>query len=66
MIYNTALTLNPVDKIKHVDELLHSLNLSDNPIEEAWSIEADSRLKVYQKGETETVSMDDVFAKYKD
>lgn len=65
-IYNTALTLNPVDKIKLVDELLQSLDLSDKAIQKAWADVADSRLNAYKKGEIESVSMDAVFAKYKD
>ncbi len=64
-IYNEALTMDPIDKIKLVDELLGSLDIPNSEIAEEWTLEAKSRVSAYNAGEIKTVSMDEVFEKYK-
>ena len=56
--------LNPIDKIKLIDELLLSLDVPDKTLDKEWSKEIEDRIDAYEKNEIETVSHQDVFSKY--
>jgi len=56
--------LNPIDKIKLIDELLLSLDIPDKTLDKEWSKEVEDRINSYEKNEIETVSVKDVFSKY--
>jgi putative addiction module component (TIGR02574 family) len=56
--------LDATDKARLVLFLLESLEPADDgDVEEAWRIEAEARLDAVERGEADTVSADDVFAK---
>ncbi|MGA1931631.1 addiction module protein [Arcobacter sp. YIC-464] len=56
--------LNPIDKIKLIDELLLSLDIPDKTLDKEWAKEVEDRIDAYEKNEIETVSHQDVFSKY--
>ena len=56
--------LNPIDKIKLIDELLLSLDVPDKTLDKEWSKEVEDRIDAYEKNEIEIVSVKDVFSKY--
>lgn len=60
-LLNEVLHLNAEDRAQLADTLLHSLDVPDTAIENAWLDEAESRLKAYDEGRMETVSMTEVF-----
>lgn len=60
-LLNEVLHLNAEDRAQLADTLLHSLDAPDTAIENAWLDEAESRLKAYDEGRMETVSMTEVF-----
>ncbi|MGB5866955.1 MAG: addiction module protein [Arcobacteraceae bacterium] len=59
-----ALTLNPIEKIQLIDELLLSLDVPSKEIDEIWSKEVEDRIKAYDDGLIKSVTSTDVFAKY--
>ncbi|MFA9240506.1 MAG: addiction module protein [Candidatus Paceibacteria bacterium] len=64
-IYDEAMSMKPLEKIHLIDELLKSLDLPNQNIDELWKREIEDRIKAYDKGEIESVSIDEVFSKYK-
>lgn len=59
-----VLQLHVSDKARLVLHLLQSMEPSDSgDIEQAWRIEAESRLAAVKDGRAATVSADEVFAK---
>lgn len=57
--------LAPEQKVELVEALLEDLDHADPAIDAAWSVEAESRLEAYRKGEIKAVSLAEVLAKYK-
>lgn len=53
------------DRLQLVDYLLESLDMPDPEIERFWVAEAESRWDAYQRGELSTVSVHEVFDKYR-
>ncbi|MBI3571830.1 MAG: addiction module protein [Gammaproteobacteria bacterium] len=64
-IFKKALSLKPLEKAELVDELLSSLDQSDQAITELWAKEAESRLDAYEKRKLKAVSLEKVLSKYK-
>lgn len=60
-----ALSLDPIAKIKLIDELLQSLDLPDKELDKLWLHEVEKRIEAYEKGEMKALPAEAVFAKYK-
>jgi len=58
--------LKSLDKLQLVEKILTSLNPIDKRIEAIWADEVEARLDTYDKGLLSTVSLKDVFAKYRE
>lgn len=63
-IFEDALELRPFDKAKLVDKLLATLDESDEEIDELWAKEVEDRIDAYDRGEIESVPVEDVLGKY--
>ncbi len=60
-----ALELPSVERAGLADHLLSSLDSPDKSIDDIWRREVGERLKAYEAGRMETVSVQEVLAKYK-
>ena len=60
-ILREAMSLSANERFIIVDELLKSLDKPDKEIDDIWEEEAVNRLKAYDEGKLETVSMEEVF-----
>jgi 3-oxoacyl-[acyl-carrier-protein] synthase III len=60
-----VLSLDPIAKVKLIDELLQSLDLPDKELDRLWLNEAESRMRAYESGEMKATPAKEVFAKYK-
>ena len=60
-----VLSLNPLEKANIIDELLKSLDEPDEAIDQLWVQESESRIDAYEKGQLKSVSVNEVFSKYK-
>ncbi len=65
LILDQALELSAKERADVAEKLLLSLDSPDSKIHAIWAKEADARIEAYEKGEIETVSAEDVFAKYR-
>ena len=65
LILDQALELSATERAAVAEKLLCSLDSPDSKIDAIWAKEADARIEAYEKGEVETVSAEDVFAKYR-
>lgn len=62
-LFTEAMNLSPIDKAKLVEYVLSSFNFQDRKdIDEAWSIEAEGRVRAINNGEMKTISIKDVFS----
>ena len=64
-ILKKALELSSIDRANLVDKLLSSLDQPDKAIDEIWRREIENRIAAYKAGSAETVSIEEVLAKYK-
>lgn len=60
-----ALGLPAVDKARIAEELLASLNQTDEAIDGLWRKEVEDRIAAYGAGQIKSVSLEDVLAKYR-
>jgi putative addiction module component (TIGR02574 family) len=60
-ILEQALKMQPPDRFIIIEGLLNSLDAPDKTIDEIWAVEAENRLKAYQRGNLKTVKFEDVF-----
>lgn len=60
-----ALELPPGERAELADRLLASLDRPDRDIDRLWRDEVAQRLKAYQTGQAQTVSVEEVLAKYR-
>ena len=56
-----ALKLDPVERFKLVDELLHSLDCPDPEIDRIWLEEAERRLATYRAGRVKGIPAEEIF-----
>ena len=59
-----ATALTPVERIKLVEAILHSLDKPDAEIEKCWVMEAEARYEAYKKGEMDSVDWADTKKRY--
>ncbi len=62
-ILKETANLKPAEKYIIIENLIQELNQIDKNIEKAWIEESEKRLKLYENGELETVSYEEVFNK---
>jgi putative addiction module component (TIGR02574 family) len=55
-----ALKLDPTDRLKLVDQVLHSLDEPHPKVEQIWIKEAEKRLTEYRSGKVRGIPVDDV------
>lgn len=63
-ILNQALELPANERAALAEQLQMSLDLADANIDHLWASEAENRIDEYEKGNIETKSAQEVFAKY--
>lgn len=64
-IMKEALELPSIERANLADRLLSSLDQPDKGIDEIWRREIEDRIAAYEAGKTETVSVEEVMAKYR-
>jgi len=64
-IYRETRTLKPVERLRLVEMLLADLDQPDEQIDRLWAAEAQNRWDAYQRGESKTLSHEEVMAKYR-
>lgn len=60
-ILEEALRLSPQDRYVVVEELLKSLDIHDESVDDAWAQEAKLRVENYRNNNTKTLSFEEVF-----
>ncbi len=65
LVLSKALELSAIERANVAEELLFSLDKVDPNIDSLWVKEVNSRIEAYQKGDINTVSIDEVFDKYR-
>lgn len=63
-VLKEALDLSAAERAQVAESLLSSLDKPDPEVDQLWAIEAEARIGAAERGEMETVSEDEVFAKY--
>lgn len=63
-VLGEALDLSPAERASVAEELLSSLDKPDQEIDEIWAQEAEARIGAVERGGMQTVSEEEVFAKY--
>ena len=56
-----ALKLDPAERFKLVDQVLHSLDCPDPEIDRIWLEEAERRLAAYRAGRVKGILADEIF-----
>ncbi len=64
-IMKEALKLPSIERAILADKLLSSLDKPDKVIDEIWRREIEDRIAAYNTGKAETVSVEEVMAKYR-
>jgi len=64
-VLKDALSLEAVGRAELVDALLASLDAPDPAIDALWADEAERRIDAYERGEIESLSIDEVMARYR-
>lgn len=64
-ILKEALELPSSERANLVNSLLSSLDKPDKTIDKIWKEEVENRISAYKSGKMETVSVEEVLAKYK-
>lgn len=63
-IIDQALELSSNERASVAEKILASLDVSDVNMDVIWAKEANARVEAYNRGEIETVSVEEVFKKY--
>ena len=64
-IIDRALDLSSEERARIVDELISSLNEPDEAIDALWRKEVEDRIEAYNSGKLQSVSLEEVLAKYR-
>lgn len=64
-VLKEALELPAIERAGLVNRLLSSLDTPDKTIDEVWQKEIGERIQAYEAGKMETVSVEEILAKYK-
>lgn len=63
-IIDQAMELSSIERSNLAEKLISSLDVSDSQRDTVWAEEADRRIEAYERGEMETVSIEEAFKKY--
>jgi len=63
-IIDQAMALPAEERVIVVEQLLLSLDAPDEELDCIWAEEAEARLDAYERGELDTVSVQEAMAKY--
>ena len=63
-LLHSVMALSPTERAQFVDAIMTSLDEPDEKIDALWKEEAESRISAYERGELETISLNDVLSKY--
>ena len=55
-----AIELEPVERIRLVEAILHSLDKPDHDIEESWVAESEARYAAYRRGELRVTDWEEI------
>jgi putative addiction module component (TIGR02574 family) len=55
-----AIELQPVERIRLVEAILHSLDRPDFDIEKSWIAESEARYEAYKRGELKAYDWDEI------
>ena len=55
-----AIELQPVERIRLVEAILHSLDKPDSDIEKGWVAESEARYQAYKRGELKAFDWDEI------
>jgi len=58
-----ARKLTPAERIKVVDQILDSLDETDDSTDLLWAKEVEDRIRAYRRGELKVVDLDEVLGK---
>jgi putative addiction module component (TIGR02574 family) len=64
-IAKKAIGLRPIERIRLVEAILHSLDKPDPDIEKSWVAESEARYEAYKRGELEAHDWDEIKKGYK-
>ena len=64
-ILEQALELSEIERAIVAEKLLFSIENPKLNIEDIWAKEADARVDAYHKGDIESISAEEVFARYR-
>jgi putative addiction module component (TIGR02574 family) len=59
-----AIELEPVERIRLVEAILHSLDQPDRDIEQGWIAESEARYEAYKRGELDAVDWEKIKKRY--
>ena len=59
-----AVELRPIERIRLVETILHSLDQIDSNIEKKWIAESEARYEAYKRGEIEAIEWDELKKRY--
>jgi putative addiction module component (TIGR02574 family) len=60
-----AIELEPVERIRLVEEILHSLDKPDHDIEQSWVAESEARYAAYRRGELDAMDWEEIKKRHK-
>jgi putative addiction module component (TIGR02574 family) len=59
-----AIVLNPQERVRLVEAILHSLDKPDPEIEKKWIAESEARYDAYKRGELQAEDWDEIRKKF--
>jgi putative addiction module component (TIGR02574 family) len=60
-----AIELEPVERIRLVEEILRSLDKPDHDIEQSWVAESEARYAAYRRGELDAMDWEEIKKRHK-
>lgn len=64
-IIHEALQLKASERAAVAEQMLLSLDMPSPEVDAAWAREADTRVEAYDRGEIDSIPVEEVLAKYK-
>jgi putative addiction module component (TIGR02574 family) len=59
-----AVELEPVERIRLVEAILHSLDKPDHDIEQSWVAESEARYAAFKRGELDAIDWEEIKKRY--
>ena len=56
--------LQPIERIRLVEEILYSLDKPDPDIEQSWIAESEARYEAYKRGELDAIDWEEIKKRY--